>query len=318
VTNVITGKCSALLNRHGGMLPLLREYGIVRLLDGALREAWEAFGMRLLHRLGRGPRQPYSWLDALLSPTCDYWVRYTEVITALEQAVPGTVRKVVEVSSGGRGGLAWALPGTTLDICLVDWSTQLLSDTRGGKAWRVCADACCLPFADDSFDAAVSLDTLEHLPHRLRAPFVNELRRIAKASVIITCPVQSADRVFQAQEFDLALHDQIEAQRGIQPRWLEEHIEQGHPTAEEVAQLLPGVQIRGSENCSSWLRFASFYQRPFVWPLAGLFYLVFLRRYDGLPPHRHGLLVWQKPLSKQEEYKAAVHNVTLEEVQASA
>jgi hypothetical protein len=37
-----------------------------------------------------------------------------------------------------------------------------------------------------------------------------------------------------------------------------------------------------------------------------------------LPPHRHGLLVWQKPLSKQEEYKPAVHNVTLEEVQASA
>ena len=199
MTNVITGKCSALLNRHGGLQPLLREYGIVRLLDGALREAWEAFGMRLLHWLGRGPRRPYSWLDALLSPTCDYWVRYTQVIGALEQAGPGMLRKVIEVSSGGRGGLAWALPGTTLDICLVDWSAQLLSDTRGGKAWRVCADACQLPFADNSFDAAVSLDTLEHLPRRLRASFLDELRRVAKASVIVTCPLQSGDRVFQAR-----------------------------------------------------------------------------------------------------------------------
>jgi methyltransferase family protein len=318
VTNVITGKCSALLNRHGGLQPLFREYGIVRLLDGALREAWEAFGMRLLHWLGRGPRRPYSWLDALLSPTCDYWVRYTQVIGALEQAGSGLRRKVIEVSSGGRGGLAWALPGTTLDICLVDWSAQLLSDTRGGKAWRVCADACQLPFADNSFDAAVSLDTLEHLPRRLRASFLDELRRVAKASVIVTCPLQSGDRAFQAREFDLALQDRIEAQRGTQPGWLQEHIEQGHPTAEELSQLLPGVQITGSENCSTWLRFASFYQRPFLWPLAGLFYLAILRRHDNLPPHRRGLLVWRKALSNPEVCEAGACGPILGETRATA
>jgi hypothetical protein len=315
-TNVITGKCTALLERHGGLRRLIREYGIVRLLDGALREAWESIGMRLLHRLGRGPKKAYSWLDALLSPTCDYWVRYTGVISALQKALPANLQKVIEVSSGGRGGIAWALPGTTLDICLVDWSTQLLSDSRSGKAWRVCADACQLPFADNFFDAAVSLDTLEHLPHRLRAPFLTELQRVAKTAVIVTCPLQSSDGIFQGREFDLGLHRQIEARKGIQPGWLQEHIDQGHPTAEELWQLLPGVQITGSENCATWLRFASFYQKPFLWPLAGLFYLAVLRRHDNLPPYRRGLLVWRKPQVEHNDGEATRPDLTLAEISA--
>jgi hypothetical protein len=315
---VISGKCSALLADHGGLRSLLRKYGFVRLVDSALREAWESFGMRVLHRLGRGPRSAYGWLDALFSPTCDYWVRYTEVIAALEQIPPALLRSVVEVSAGGRGGIAWALPGTTLGVCLVDLSAQLLGDTRGGKAWRVCADACQLPFADNTFDAAVSLDTVEHLPRNLRGPFLNELRRIARESVIVTCPLQSSDRVFQAREFDLALQDQIAARRGIQPGWLQEHIEQGHPTTEELSQLLPGVRITGSENCSTWLRFASFYQRPFLWPLAGFFYLAILRRNDRLPPHRRGLLVWRKPLNTEDICEPGTRDLILEEARASA
>jgi hypothetical protein len=316
MTNVITGKCSALLVRHGGLRSLLRNYGILRLLDGALREAWESVGMRLLHRLGRGPKRAYSWLDALLSPTCDYWVRYTGVIAALEQAVPCNLRKLIEVSSGGRGGIAWALPGTALDICLVDWSAQLLSDTRGGKAWRVCADACQLPFPDNSFDAAVSIDTVEHLPGSLRASFLNELQRVAKAAVVVTCPLQSSDDTFQARELDLGLHRQIEARKGVQPEWLNEHLAQGHPTQEELSRLLPGVQITGSENCTTWLRFASFYQRPFLWPLAGLFYIAFLRRHDGMPPYRRGLLVWKKSLAESETSEFTPANETWQETVA--
>jgi ubiquinone/menaquinone biosynthesis C-methylase UbiE len=282
----------------------------MRLLDGILREGWESIGMGLLHRLGRGPKRVYGWLDALLSPTCDYWVRYTRVITALEQAVPANLRRVVEVSSGGRGGIAWALPGTTLDICLVDWSTELLSDSRGGKAWRVCADACHLPFPDDSFDAAVSLDTVEHLPLRLRDPFLKEMRRVARAAVVVTCPLQSNDGMFQARTFDLSLHRLIKTRKGKQPGWLQEHIDQGHPTVEELSSLLPGAQIIGCENCATWLRFASFYQRPFLWPLAGLLYLAVLRRHDDLPPYRRGLLVWRKPRTRQDGVEAAHLDLT--------
>ena len=295
MTSVITGKCAALLERHGGLRCLLREYGIVRLLDGALREAWESLGMRLLHWMGRGPKSPYRWLDAILSPTCDYWVRYTGVIAALEQAAPGKLRTVVEVSSGGRGGIAWALPGTILDLCLVDWSAQLLSDRRGGRAWRVCADACRLPFGDNSFDAAISLDTVEHLPHPWRARFLNELRRVAKAAVVVTCPLQSRDGVFQGKDFDLDLQRQIAARKGIQPEWLTEHLQQGHPTPDEILRLLPGSRMIGAQNCGVWFGLATFYQRPLLWVFSGVYYLLAVKKHDGLPPYRRAIFIWKKP-----------------------
>ena len=198
------------------------------------------------------------------------------------------------------------MPRTELKICLVDWSTQLLRDPRGGKAWRVCADACRLPFADNSFDAAVSLDTVEHLPRALRAPFLDELKRVAARAVMLTCPLQSQDGIFQAGDFDLELHRRIKEKKGVQPQWLEEHIQHGHPTKEELFGLLPGAQITGSENCGTWLRYASLYQWAFLWPLAGLFYVVVLRKRDTQPPYRRGLLVWRKPaLAEQNAVIAA-------------
>jgi hypothetical protein len=307
MTNTITGKCAAMLDRHGGVGGILRKYGIVRVLDGGLREAWESSGMRILHRLGRGPERSYGWLEGLLSPTGDYWIRYTQVIAALRQLPSGGPRSVVEVSSGGRGGLAWALPGAKLNICLVDWSTRLLSDTRGGKAWRVCADACRLPFADESFDAAVSIDTVEHLPRSLRAPFVKELKRVAKQAVVLTCPLQSDDGVFSAREADLGLHRQIQDRNGVQPEWLMEHIQQGHPTEEELSGLLPGAQITGSENCQTWLRFASLNQRVLLWLFAGLFYSSVLRKQEENPPYRRGLLVWRKAPASGSLGRDAIH-----------
>src|SRR5271170_2872932 len=105
----MTGKYSAALHSRGGLLATLRKYGAIRVLDAGLREAWESLGMRILGALGHGPRQPYGWLAALLSPTCDYWLRYTQVIKVLGEIDAGKSSRVIEVASGSRGGIAWAL-----------------------------------------------------------------------------------------------------------------------------------------------------------------------------------------------------------------
>ena len=298
--NAIAGKYSAVLRSRGGLRQVLRRYGPLRVLDAGLREAWESLGMRILHWLGRRPGKPYGWLEAVFSPAWDVWQRYTVVVQALAGAGLGKPRRLVEVSSGGRGGIAWPLRGTDFEVCLVDWSAELLGDWRGGKAWRVCADACRLPFADNSFDAAVSLDTVEHLSQNLRAPFLEELQRVARQSVVLTCPLQSADGEFRAQEFDLKLRQRIEAKGQPQPMWLEEHLQRGHPTKEALVSLLPGSEVKGTENCAVWLRLASFYQKALVWPLAGLYYLAALRKRDVCPPYRRGLIVWRKPVMDRE------------------
>jgi hypothetical protein len=81
----------------------------------------------------------------------------------------------------------------------------------------------------------------------------------------------------------------------VLPGWLQEHLQHGHPTREELLEILPGAQVTGSDNCGEWLRFATLQQRLMMWPFTGVYYLLFLRRQDSDPPHRQALLVWQKP-----------------------
>jgi len=293
--NRLIGKYSAVLKSRGGLGRTIRRYGLVRLVDAGVREAWVSFGVRILRLLHRHPGKAYGWLEAVFFPRCDYWLRYAQVVEGLQTSGVGEVRRLIEVSSG-RGGIAWIFREAGLQICLVDRSPDLLRDGRGGNAWRVCADACRLPFPDDSFDAAVSLDTVEHLPQTLRAPFLRELKRVTKRAVIVTCPLQSSDGEFQGQEFDLQLHEEIAKRKGVQPEWLEEHIAMGHPTREALCELLPGATVKGSENCLAWVRFSSLYERTFFWPFAGVFYLAFLKERDAMPPYRRAVLVWKKPV----------------------
>jgi len=306
--NKLIGKYRAFLNSRGGLRQTIRRHGLVRMVDAGLREAWTSFGMRMLRLLRRHPGKAYGWLEAVLFPKCDYWLRYAQVVEGLEAAGTGKVRRLIEVSSG-RGGIAWVLRSANLQICLVDRASDLLRDGRGGNAWRVCADGCRLPFPDDSFDAAVSLDTVEHLPQPLRAPFLQELKRVSKRAVVVTCPLQSNDGEFQGRDFDLQLHHEIAARRGVQPEWLEEHIEQGHPTREALCQLLPGATVNGRENCAAWLRFSSLYQRTFFWPFAGIFYVAFLKKRDTVPPYRRAVLVWKKPAGNDFDPVAEAANL---------
>jgi hypothetical protein len=294
LADAFVGKYAAAMKSHGGLRAAVRQYGLVRLSDAVLRTAYEALGMRILCLLGRRPERGYGWFEALLSPSCYYWFRYAEVIAALEGLAPARKAQLIEVASGGSGGIAWAFGRQDSGICLVDRSADLLRDSRGRGALRVCADACKLPFPDNAFDVAVSLDTVEHLPRRSRPTFIEELKRVAKRGVVITCPMESADGLFQARKPDSRLSALIAKRNGVQPGWLQEHLREGHPTREQLLEVLPGAQVTGSDNCQAWLRFAVLQQRLLMWLFTGVFYLLFLRKQDAEPPYRQALLVWQK------------------------
>ena len=253
--------------------------------------------MRVLRMLGRQPGQNYSWLEAIFFPDCGYWIRYTRVLQGVEAAAGDEVRRLVEVSSG-RGGVGWVFRKADLRTCLVDRSPELLRDGRGGDAWRVCADASRLPFSDNSFDAAISLDTVEHLPRILRAPFLSELKRIAKKAVVVTCPIQSPAEEYKGRDFDVRLQTEIIGRQGVQPGWLEEHIECGHPTLDELREQLPGVEVTPEESCSTWFRFTSLSLRPLFWVVGGIFYLVSLKKRDLAPPFRRAVFVWKKSVTE--------------------
>jgi SAM-dependent methyltransferase len=82
-----------------------------------------------------------------------------------------------------------------------------------------------LPYDDTSFDVAVSLDTLEHIPNVDRDKFLRELMRVARHGIVLVNPVQS----IQADLAEETLNEYIRWILDAQQEQLAEHREYGLP-----------------------------------------------------------------------------------------
>lgn len=89
------------------------------------------------------------------------------------------------------------------------------------------------PFGSRAFDAVVSLDTLEHLPRKLRMSFVSECIRVAKTFVLIAAPVGTPAHAAYEERID-GLYYRV---YGVFNRWLHEHIFYGLPTATDLIEF---------------------------------------------------------------------------------
>lgn len=86
--------------------------------------------------------------------------------------------------------------------------------------------ATALPFADGTFDAAVSLDVLEHIPPGGREDAIGELLRVARFGVVVSFPFNEP-WVAEAEEGVCRLYESL---NGGRPHpWLSEHREHGLP-----------------------------------------------------------------------------------------
>src|SRR5437879_3059150 len=182
----------ALLDSYGGIRAAMRTLGPLGLLDAGLRETWHrlgAFAWRVLATHGRGD---YGLLEAILFPSYDYWLRYQKVIAAISRTPRKEPMKILEVGSG-RGGIVLFLKPGVAQVCLVDQGAASGIPRYSATARYVRCDACHLPFADASFPVVISVDTLEHIPRASRTNFLKELKRVAKETLILTCPLDSQD-----------------------------------------------------------------------------------------------------------------------------
>lgn len=134
-------------------------------------------------RLTKGSRMMNSWKE-------HYWYTVPCMRARIEQtvkAVSGSGKTVLEIGCN-EGFLSKAL---VEDGCIVTSADYSLDQIKKAKEIfnidAVQADINNIPFPDQSFDIAVSGETLEHVFNPMGA--LKELFRVARERVVITIPV---------------------------------------------------------------------------------------------------------------------------------
>jgi SAM-dependent methyltransferase len=152
----------------------------------------------------------------------DIWERHMIVAR-----LAGKPRTAIDVG-GVTGQLEAFMPATEVVTVNVEPPTDVLFDGE------------VLPFPDRSFDLAVSLDVLEHIERGERLQHFRELARVARERVLLCCPLGTPEHV--EAERDLA--EWRRSRTGTSDRYLEEHVERGLPTEEELRELASAAGLR--------------------------------------------------------------------------
>lgn len=156
-----------------------------------------------------------GWMQKIRMPP-DTFERH-----ALVARLAGSTESVLDVG-GIKGELKAFLPDATITTINME-----------GENADEFFDGDRLPFPDDTFDVAVSLDVLEHIPVPGRDNHFVELCRVARRMVIVCCPLGTREHIDAEQ----AIADWYVEYTSKHHRFLEEHLENGLPTESELASL---------------------------------------------------------------------------------
>ncbi len=110
------------------------------------------------------------------------------------------------------------------------------------------ASGAALPFRAKAFDLVVASDTLEHVPRPERPAFVDELLRVASHCVIMIGPFSSE----QTGQAEYGLREYLAATGRVHLQ-LEEHFEQGLPSAGDLRALLAQRGLASIEFADGYL-----------------------------------------------------------------
>ena len=189
--------------------------------------------------------------------------RYSAVVPIVEEA-PGET--LLEVGSGSEGIARFAGERWQITVCDRDFSDYGAVEVPDDGLRRIEGDVTELPFADGEFDVVVALDLLEHLPRHLRPVALAELARVTGRRLVAGCPC--GERALRA---DRMLARYYALQPRAKPPWLIEHLDNGFPDAEVLAESLAPfglVRLVPNERVGAHLAVSLVEGTPYVARLA--------------------------------------------------
>jgi ubiquinone/menaquinone biosynthesis C-methylase UbiE len=271
--------------QYGSLKEIIKRIGVIAIIDFAISN----FLNLISKRFYRSNSANYGLLEAFFrSRDIDRWSRYMHVANEIQKMKRRS--SVLDIGSGGLGISGFLnSERSDLDFFSLDVRKDAFKAIR--RAHRIVADGCKLPFIDKAFDTVVSVDTAEHIPKSIRHNFYKELKRACKKRIILTCPMQSSDGIFQGKKYDITfqyLHEKI---YGAKEPNTAQHIAAGHPTTEEIKREFPHSAIYGYKNCDIWLKYMLFSPKPFLGLFTGLLYYSFWKRDDDKPPYWGAIIV---------------------------
>lgn len=179
----------------------------------------------------------------------------------------------------------------------------LPTDTRVEGFEFIHGSILSLPFGEQQFDIAVSVDVLEHLPAGLREGAINQLVRSARKAIVVAFP---SGRV--AREMDENYARELDSRGEPRPDWLVEHLASEYPGAAEISRIIE----REAEQTGRKVSVKTFYSENVA--IAGL-----LRRASSLSKFLYlpanlaaGILL---PLMPRANVNNAYRAITLAEFQ---
>ncbi|HEX3608978.1 MAG TPA: class I SAM-dependent methyltransferase [Solirubrobacterales bacterium] len=189
--------------------------------------------------------------------------RYSAVVPLVEESSGTTL---LEVGSGSEGIARFADQRWEITVCDRDFTDYGAVEVPDDGLRRIEGDVTSLPFADGEFDVVVALDLLEHLPADLRPVALTELARVTRARLIAGCPCGP-----RALGADRALARYYGLQPRATPPWLVEHLENGFPDGDLLADSLAPfgiVRIVPNERIGAHLAISLLEGTPYVSRLA--------------------------------------------------
>jgi len=173
-----------------------------------------------------------KFAPSLSSFLFDYetWARLYVLKKYLKNVDPEKNKKIIDVGAG-TGRLELALKRT--DIHLYDHNAESIEYARKYFPNTTVGTGTKINFDDNSFDYAISIHTLEHIPEDERENFLMELIRISKYGVYLHFP--------EGNYTELLCKNYLNAleKNGKEPNhWTVEHLEMGLPKKETVEKML--------------------------------------------------------------------------------